>query len=64
MKRLFDIVVSAFGITVLLPVMGVVALLIKMGGDGPVLFKQKRVGRGMRLFNILKFLIQFKFISL
>ena len=55
MKRLFDVVVSAFGIAVLLPVMGVVALLIKMGGDGPVLFKQKRVGRGMRLFNILKF---------
>ena len=55
MKRLFDVVVSAIGIAVLLPVMGVVALLIKMGGDGPVLFKQARVGRGMRLFNILKF---------
>jgi len=55
MKRLFDIVVSAIGIAILAPVMGGVALLIKLGGDGPVLFKQARVGRGIRLFNILKF---------
>ncbi len=55
MKRLFDIVVAAVGILFLSPVMAVVALLIKLEGDGPVLFRQQRAGRRMKPFDILKF---------
>lgn len=55
-KFLFDRIVSFFGLIVLFPVMLIVALLIriKMPG-GPVLFKQKRVGKDGKLFTMVKF---------
>ena len=55
-KYLFDRTVSFFGLLFLWPVLLVVALLIriKMPG-GPVLFRQKRVGKGGKLFTIYKF---------
>lgn len=56
LKWLFDRVVSFFGLIVLSPVMLVVALLIKIKmPGGPVLFKQKRVGKDGRLFTMVKF---------
>ena len=54
-KRLFDILVSATALTLLLPIFGVVALAIRLESPGPVLFRQQRMGRGNRLFEILKF---------
>ena len=56
LKRYFDHIVSFFGILVLLPLLLVVAILIrvKMPG-GPVIFKQKRVGKDGRLFTMYKF---------
>lgn len=56
LKFIFDRVVSLLGLIVLSPVFLVVAILvaIKMP-DGPVIFKQERVGRGGRRFNIYKF---------
>lgn len=55
-KWLFDRVVSLVGLIVLSPVLLVVAILIrvKMPG-GPVLFKQKRVGKDGKLFTMVKF---------
>lgn len=55
-KFFFDRIVSFFGLIVLFPVMLIVALLIriKMPG-GPVLFKQKRVGKDGKLFTMVKF---------
>lgn len=55
-KYLFDRVVSLIGLLVLWPVFLVVAVLIriKMPG-GPVLFRQKRVGKDGRLFTMAKF---------
>jgi FlaA1/EpsC-like NDP-sugar epimerase/lipopolysaccharide/colanic/teichoic acid biosynthesis glycosyltransferase len=55
MKRLVDLVLSAAGLAVLWPVLLITALLIKLEGDGPVLFKQRRMGRRFRQFSILKF---------
>ena len=54
-RRLVDIVIADVGIVVLSPLLATVALLIKLESRGPVLFRQKRVGRHGRLFDILKF---------
>lgn len=54
-KRLMDVILSLIGLIVLSPLLIVLAVVIKIESNGPVLFKQKRVGKGKKLFNILKF---------
>jgi O-antigen biosynthesis protein WbqP len=54
-KRLIDIVLSLGAIVVLSPVLIILAVLIKLDSKGPVLFKQKRVGKDKTHFEILKF---------
>lgn len=54
-KRLLDIVLSILGIIVLSPVFLILCIWIKMDSKGPILFKQKRVGKDKTIFNILKF---------
>ncbi|MEE4201526.1 sugar transferase [Erythrobacter sp.] len=55
MKRLFDTVVALGAIIVLSPLLAYVALRIKLEDGGPVLFVQRRMGRGNKFFNMLKF---------
>lgn len=55
MKRIFDIVISLFGIIVASPIMLAIAVAIKMYDGGPVLFKQKRVTINEKVFEIYKF---------
>jgi lipopolysaccharide/colanic/teichoic acid biosynthesis glycosyltransferase len=55
LKRLFDIVMAFAGLVLLSPVLMVVAVLIKLDSAGPVLFRQRRVGRGLRCFILFKF---------
>jgi len=55
LKRTLDIVVSLVVIVVGLPLWLLVALLIKLDSPGPVLYKQERVGKNGKHFNILKF---------
>lgn len=56
MKWLFDKSMSFIGLAVLWPVLAVTAMLIKVKmPGGPVIFKQKRVGRHGRLFTMYKF---------
>lgn len=55
LKRSFDIVFSLLGLMLLFPFMLVIALLVKIGSKGPVLFRQKRVGRNGIPFTIYKF---------
>jgi len=55
LKRLFDILVSFFGLLILWPVLLVVAILIKVKMPGPVFFTQKRVGQYGKLFTVIKF---------
>ncbi|MCU1543740.1 MAG: sugar transferase [Microbacteriaceae bacterium] len=54
-KRAMDIVLSSVALLVLAPVFGVIAVLIRLDSEGPVLFAQERVGRQGELFQILKF---------
>lgn len=54
-KRIFDFLLSTIGIIVLALPMLIVALAIKIDSKGPVFFKQKRVGKNKKHFNILKF---------
>ena len=55
MKRLFDIVASATGLIVMCPLFAIIAVLIKCDSNGPVFFKQSRIGRHFRPFFIYKF---------
>lgn len=54
-KRFIDIILSLVFIVVLSPLMLIVVLLLKIQGDGEVIFRQERIGRGGRIFEILKF---------
>ncbi len=54
-KRIMDIVISAIGIIVASPFMLICAIAIKLDDGGPVFFKQNRVTKNGKIFNILKF---------
>ncbi len=54
-KRLLDIILTVPVLIALLPVMVAIAIAIRLDSPGPVFFKQERIGRGNRLFHILKF---------
>lgn len=54
-KRLLAILISGLAIIILSPVLLAVAIAIKCDSKGPVLFKQKRVGKDKKYFMIYKF---------
>ena len=54
-KRAMDIVLCSLAMVVAAPIMLVVAIAIKLEDGGPVFYKQKRMTRGGREFEILKF---------
>lgn len=54
-KRCFDITVSFIGIIVLLLPFAIIAILIKATSEGPVFFRQTRVGKNGKEFRIYKF---------
>lgn len=54
-KRTFDIVVSGLGIIITSPFMLLIAIGIKLCDRGPIIFKQPRITRGQKVFNIYKF---------
>lgn len=54
-KRSLDVIMSAVALIVFAPVIGLVALAIKLDSKGDMLFKQERIGEGGRLFKIYKF---------
>ncbi|MBV6405167.1 MAG: sugar transferase [Flavobacteriales bacterium] len=55
LKRLFDIVFSAFALVLLSPLFLVLAVLVRTSSPGPVFFRQERIGRFGRPFRIIKF---------
>ncbi len=54
-KRMVDIVISGSALLFGAPVLALIALAIKLGSPGPVLFKQKRQGFNNRVFDVFKF---------
>ena len=54
-KRTFDILVAGAGLLMTAPLLGLIALLVRASSQGPVFFRQERMGRGFRPFQILKF---------
>jgi lipopolysaccharide/colanic/teichoic acid biosynthesis glycosyltransferase len=54
-KRVFDFILSAIGLLILLPIITVVAILIKKEDGGPVFYCGTRVGRYGKLFKMFKF---------
>lgn len=55
MKRAFDILVAGAALLALSPLFLVIAIWIKLGSPGPVLYRQIRVGMGGQTFGLLKF---------
>jgi exopolysaccharide biosynthesis polyprenyl glycosylphosphotransferase len=55
LKRSFDLAFAILGVVFLSPALVAIAILVKLTSPGPVLFRQKRVGRHGKLFTLLKF---------
>ena len=54
-KRGFDFIASLIGCILLIPIFSAIAILIKLDSNGPILYKQKRVGKDGKEFEILKY---------
>ncbi len=54
-KRTGDVLLSGFGILLLSPLLLITAVGVKLSSPGPVFFKQERVGKDKKNFNMLKF---------
>ena len=54
-KRATDVLMSAAVLIALAPLMGIIALAIKLDSPGPAIFRQKRVGKGGQEFTCFKF---------
>ena len=55
LKRVIDIILSVCGIVFLSPVFIIASIAIKLESPGPIIFKQLRVGKDSKVFNIYKF---------
>ncbi|MDC0075628.1 sugar transferase [Candidatus Thioglobus sp.] len=53
-KRMFDVVFSILGIVLLFPILLLIAILIKLESNGPIFFRQSRVGLRGKIFQIHK----------
>ncbi|MDA9898426.1 sugar transferase [Flavobacteriales bacterium] len=54
-KRLFDFFSSLIGLIILSPLMFIISIVIKLDSNGPIFFKQQRVGKDGKLFTMIKF---------
>lgn len=54
-KRLIDVLASIFCMTLLAPLYLYIALRIRLGSEGPIFYKQQRIGYGGKPFTIYKF---------
>ncbi len=55
LKRIIDLVCSLIGLIVLMPILILIAIIIKIESKGPVIFAQDRVGKNGKLFKMYKF---------
>lgn len=54
-KRLLDLIVSIPSLIILLPLFAVIGIAIKIDAKGPIIYKQKRVGKNKQDFYVYKF---------
>ena len=54
-KRILDVVISLIALIILSPILLIVAIAIEIESKGPVIFKQQRIGKDGKVFNIYKF---------
>ncbi len=54
-KRFYDFILALLGLIILSPLFLLLMILVKIDSKGPILFKQKRIGRFKKHFYILKF---------
>jgi lipopolysaccharide/colanic/teichoic acid biosynthesis glycosyltransferase len=54
-KRLISVIISAFGLVILFPLMLIITIIIRIESKGSPVFKQKRIGRNQIEFTIYKF---------
>jgi lipopolysaccharide/colanic/teichoic acid biosynthesis glycosyltransferase len=54
MSRILDLVVAAVGLVLAAPLLAFAAVAIRLDSPGPVLYRQRRVGKGGREFDLLK----------
>jgi len=54
MPRVFDILIATIALIVLSPILLIATIAIKLGSPGPVIYRQRRVGRDGREFELLK----------
>lgn len=54
-KQVIDILLALIGLFILFPVALLIIIVIKLDSKGPIFFKQKRVGKNKKIFNIYKF---------
>jgi lipopolysaccharide/colanic/teichoic acid biosynthesis glycosyltransferase len=54
MPRAFDVAAAAVALVVLSPLLAIAAIAIKLGSPGPAIYRQRRVGRDGREFELLK----------
>lgn len=54
-KQILDYILALIGIILIWPLLLLISIVIKLDSKGPILFKQKRVGKNKKIFYILKF---------
>ncbi len=54
-KRIFDVAISILGLIILLPILIIIALIIKIKLGKPIFFIQERVGKRNKIFKMIKF---------
>ena len=60
MQRLLDILFSACSLIILSPLFLLIAIVLRLTGEGEIFFRQRRVGRGGAKFDLLKFATMLK----
>jgi sugar transferase (PEP-CTERM system associated) len=54
-KRSVDLILAFIGLIIFLPLMGIIAVLVKLDSKGPVIFSQERIGQKGKIYSIHKF---------
>ena len=60
MERLFDIFFSTIALLILSPILIIIIIFLKFTGEGEIFFLQERVGKGSKVFKLIKFATMLK----